>query len=349
MTDRLHTPLTRIRLTNFTAFRELDFQPSSGINVLIGANGTGKTHLMKVAYAACHITKTENNFADKLVRVFLPSGRQIGRLARRQPGHAQCKVLINRGSTKIGVSFTGRTRVTRSAKVSGQKAWTDNPVDTIYIPVKEMLANAPGFRSLYAQREVHFEEIYADIVDRAYLPVHLGRPSTDRQPLIRTLREAMEGNVIIKGEEFFLDQNRQLEFTLLAEGIRKLGLLYLLIQNGSLSGGSILFWDEPETNLNPQLFKSVISILLELQRQGVQVFLATHDYVVLKELDLQAQPEDSIAYHSLYYHDREVLHNTTYEYLRITNNRIRDTFDDLYDRELDRALLSQTTVVDVEE
>ena len=91
-----------------------------------------------------------------------------------------------------------------------------------------------------------------------------------------------------------------LEFTLLAEGLRKLGLLWLLIQNGSLLQGSVLFWDEPETNLNPRLFGPVVEILLELQRQGVQIFIATHDYLILKQLDLQTTDKDQVAYHALY-------------------------------------------------
>ena len=338
MTDRPDTAITRIRLSNFTAFRELDFKPSPGINVLIGANGTGKTHLMKTAYAACHVSKTSDSFAEKLVRVFLPSGRRIGRLARRQQGHARCRARIQRGSAEIDISFTGRTRVPKSAKVVGIKAWAQNPVDSIYIPVKEMLANAPGFRSLYTQREIHFEEIYSDIVDRAYLPVQVGRPDAVRRQLIHTLRDAMDGTVVTRGEEFFLKQRGELEFTLLAEGIRKLGLLYLLIQNGSLSQGSVLFWDEPETNLNPRLFRSVVSILLELQRLGVQVFLATHDYVILKEFDLQSREEDDIAYHSMHHDKSEVVHNTAHQYLLINNNAIGETFDDLYRRELERAL-----------
>ena len=56
--------------------------------------------------------------------------------------------------------------------------------------------------------------------------------------------------------------------------IRKLGLLWLLIQNGTLRNGSLLLWDEPETNLNPKLFGILMDVLLELQRSGVQVLLA---------------------------------------------------------------------------
>ena len=84
-----------------------------------------------------------------------------------------------------------------------------------------------------------------------------------------------------------------MEFTLLAEGMRKLGLLWLLIQNGTLQNGSVLFWDEPETNLNPKLLGTLIEVLLQLQRAGVQVFLATHDYVILKEIDLRTRDEDA--------------------------------------------------------
>ena len=60
---------------------------------------------------------------------------------------------------------------------------------------------------------------------------------------------------MLHGEEFFLNgEQGEIEFTLLAEGLRKLGLLWLLIRNGSLRPGAVLFWDEPETNLNPKLY-----------------------------------------------------------------------------------------------
>ena len=50
--------------------------------------------------------------------------------------------------------------------------------------------------------------------------------------------------------------------------------------------GGVLFWDEPEVNLNPKWMDEVIESLVALARQGVQIFLATHSYVILKEIDL---------------------------------------------------------------
>jgi len=158
---------------------------------------------------------------------------------------------------------------------------------------------------------------------------------------LTTLQKAIDGKVTIKEEEFFL-RNKQgnLEFTLLAEGIRKLGLLWLLIQNGTLLSGSILFWDEPETNLNPKLFGVLMDIILDLQRNGVQVFLATHDYVILKELDLRKKKNDKLKFHSLYKDEKsgEIHCDSIDSYLKISPNAIAEAFADLYDREIRRSM-----------
>ena len=61
----------------------------------------------------------------------------------------------------------GGVKLSAGAKASDDFRFT--PSLATYIPSKDMLANAPGFRSLYAAREVHFEETYRDILDRALL------------------------------------------------------------------------------------------------------------------------------------------------------------------------------------
>ena len=151
----------------------------------------------------------------------------------------------------------------------------------------------------------------------------------------------MAGKVTVKDEEFFL-RNKQgnLEFTLLAEGMRKLGLLWLLIQNGTLFRGSVLFWDEPETNLNPKLFGPLVEILMQLQRARTQIFIATHDYALLKELDLRKTKRDKVRFHSLYHEDKhgEVACHAAETYLGIHPNAIAEAFTDLYNREVRRSL-----------
>lgn len=334
--------LSRIELEKFTAFDSLNLALSPGINVMVGPNGTGKTHLMKACYAACDVSrKPDVSFAAKLLNVFLPYRREPGRLARRKKDGSRASVTVWAGNRSISASFSGRTKSAASVDVKGTESWTKNSIESVYIPAKEMLSNAPGFRSLYSTREIHFDEVYADILDRAYLPALRGALDVPRRSIVDTLQGELQGKVVIKNEEFFLQNGRvELEFTLLAEGLRKLALLLVLILNGSLHPGSVLFWDEPETNLNPRLFGTVMNILLELQRNGVQVFLATHDYVILEELDFRKREEDEVAFHSLYRDDEtgEIACNTANNYLGIHPNAIAEAFDDLYDREIERSL-----------
>lgn len=336
--------ITRIQLERFTAFESLDFEPSPGINLLIGANGTGKTHLMKVAYAACDITKSGQRFAEKLLSVFLPKDGALGRLVKRQGKSSMARVRVTRaGGAKLGLTFSNHAKEwqDKTVKKTGHADWSTPPMESVFIPVKEMLANAPGFRSLFARREVYFESIYADIVDRAFLPIIKGVKDEKRKTLLLALNQAMDGKVVAKGEQFFLkNAHGELEFTLLAEGTRKLALLWLLIQNGVLVKGATMFWDEPETNLNPRLFSTVVDILLQLQRMGVQIFVSTHDYAILKEFELAARPEDVIAYHALYRESprAEVIVESANKPFELENSPIAAAMTSLYDREIRRAL-----------
>ncbi len=337
--------LTKIRFESFTAFEKLELDFSKGINIFIGENGTGKTHILKALYSACDITKSKKGFADKINDVFYPANKQIGRLAKRSKtsssGFVEVKRKIDsRQEILLRLSITNHTLTPDRAKVTGAKQWLEYPLESVFIPVKDMMANAPGFRSLYATRNIHFEEVYSDIIDRAFLSTLRGPIEKDRGRLLEILQKSMDGKVISKQDEFFLKNKKgELEFTLLAEGYRKLGLLWLLIQNGTLLSGSALFWDEPETNLNPALMKTVVEILVELQRLDVQIFISTHDYVLLKEFDLAVKDKDHIRYHSLYRDSKdEIINAASDTFQDISPNAIDDTFGSLIDRQVSKDM-----------
>lgn len=263
--------IDRVKLENFTAFARLDQALSPGINVIIGTNGTGKTHLLKVLYAATAITMGEDRekgFARKLLGVFNPYQARMTRLIRRQQGLPAAGITVTRNDgAKLKAVIDNHTADVKDVRVSGEKKWREAAMESAYIPVKEMLAHAPGFLAMAAKREITFEEVYVDIIKRAYLPKLLGPTDAKRKRLLNTLQKAIEGKVIAKGEHFFLKNTQgELEFTLLAEGMRKLALIWLLIQNGTLLSGAVLFWDEPEANLNPSLMGEVVEIILELHR-----------------------------------------------------------------------------------
>ena len=129
-----------------------------------------------------------------------------------------------------------------------------------------------------------------------------------------------------------------------AEGFRKIGMLQRLLTNGTLNPGvsGPLLWDEPESNLNPKLMKLLVEILLELSRNGQQVILATHDYVLLKWIDLLMDKGkgDHVKFHALYRDAEtgEVKVDSMDDYRAITPNAIADTFNDLTKEQVNRKM-----------
>jgi hypothetical protein len=273
--------------------------------------------------------------------VFNPYEGRIGRLARRRNVSTNSKIQIEReGGRKIIAKFSNHTHMADGVSIVGQEAWKREKLDSAYIPVKEMLAHAPGFLATMARRELSFEDVYPDIIKLAYLPVLKGAADKTRRGLLDALQNAIEGRVISKGEHFFLKNSQgDLEFTLLAEGMRKLALVWLLIQNGTLLAGSVLFWDEPEANLNPALMGRLVDVMLELQRLGVQIILTTHNHVLLKQFDLRKKKMDNIEYLTLFRSEAGAVEKrATLKFSEIDPNLIVDTFNELYDREVSRSL-----------
>ena len=200
------TMIEKIKFERFTAFEKLEIEFSPGINIFVGENGTGKTHILKAVYAACDITKSKEGFAEKTNNVFYPSGKQIGRLVKRSPGSSRgsleiVRKLDNGKKIALQLSLSNHTTKPENASISAPKAWMENPMEAAYIPVKDMMANAPGFRSLYDEREIHFEEIMLILSVKPFCPCSKVRRIN--QQLLERLQEAMDGKVVAKNEEFF--------------------------------------------------------------------------------------------------------------------------------------------------
>ncbi len=157
--------------------------------------------------------------------------------------------------------------------------------------------------------------------------------------MLQALQAEMGGKIHSKNEHFYLKTSSgDIEFTLEADGVRKLALLWVLIRNGSLNNGATLYWDEPETNLNPSTIPVVVKTLLALERMGMQMFIATHRYVVLKEFEFQRETH-SMCFHSLYNNEfGAVSMKSAQSYRGLMPNKISDPFSRIYDLEIEKAM-----------
>lgn len=337
-------PLTRIEVKNFTVFENINIPFSKGLNILIGENGLGKTHIMKLAYAACRASKHDVSFPQKATMLFRPDQSSIGRLVNRnRNGNNTACVSVESDTAKIGMSFTTRTRKW-DAEVTTEGKWIRQMSDltSVFIPAKEILSNSWNLDAAVKMGNVEFDDTYLDIIAAAKIDISRGVDSIDKKKYLKILQKISTGKVTIQEDRFYLKPGTQakLEFNLVAEGLRKIVLLWQLIKNGTLEKGTVLFWDEPEANINPKYIPVIAELLLMLESEGVQIFISTHDYFLSKYIEVKRNKNSKVQYISLYKDENEqrVQCEISEEFELLEHNTILDTFRQLYREEIGVAL-----------
>ncbi|WP_332751185.1 AAA family ATPase [Hydrogenophaga sp.] len=373
--------LEKLELKNFAKFAELPIHFSPRINIIIGENGTGKTQLLKAAYAANAALNDELQGADlakRLCRIYRPTNDSLGKLVRHGTPvgeHAEIEARFA-GGQRLQARFTSASKTVALPVVVAQPA-IGAP---LFFPTKEVLSLLRGIKNKDADLktiESIFDSTYLDLCEKLMVKKPIKAEETiESDPRFGAVYEklvnALEGRFSLTDlggsvhmsfdpgqyqvqrdkEQHELNTRMQAKFVankgesvsanMAAEGIRKLGILQLLLQNHQLDPGRMgtLFWDEPETNMNPKLTRLLVEILLELSRNGQQIVLATHDYVLLKWFDLLVKKGlgDHIRFHALSVEDGKITVQSADDYRQLNSNAIANTFNDLYDEEIKRSL-----------
>ena len=213
----------------------------------------------------------------------------LWRLAKRKQGRERCEVRLEMDDSALSCAFGFASQAKSEVQLDKlpAKALEQAPA---YIPTRELVTLCPWFGPLYDNFHLRFEESWRDTVSLLGAPSVKGAREKKAAELLKPLEEAMGGKVVVDSGtgEFYLSMPGEgnMEMPLVAEGLRKLAMLARLISTGALLDKGYLFWDEPETNMNPKLIKVLARSILTLCQQGIQVFIATHSYFLLKELDL---------------------------------------------------------------
>jgi len=295
--------INHLKIKNFTILKQADIKPAAGLNIIIGENGTGKSHILKLIYTVLANsaeqgkkpssnlpTKTllQKGLAEKLVSVFRPES--LGHLtSKKQRQRCEIKTWFANSKLNIDFSFASQSK----SEVIIEKLpdeWIDKA--PVFLPSHELLTIYPKFVSFYESHYLEFEETFRDTC------LLLGRPSLrnmkghDNEKILKPLESAMGGSIgLNKNGRFYLRIPKQgtIEMPLVAEGLRKLAMVSQLIINGSLLKKGYLFWDEPESNLNALLIKLVAQTILDISKNGIQVFIATHNLFLMREIEILLQ------------------------------------------------------------
>lgn len=338
--------LKSVRIENFTVFDKIAIDFCDGINVFIGENATGKTHLLKALYSACRSNRADTDFGQKIVRTMLPDDFRIARLVNRRQGNHSAKIKVcaadgnDKAEVQLGVTFDKKTKK-NIADVTGAEKWEKTFKDnsSIFIPAKEILSHSYKLAAATSVDNVRFDDTYIDIINSAKIDIAMGKNPEARADMLKKIEKMTKGGVIYDAskDEFYLKRgNSKQEFNLVAEGIKKMGLLWQLAKNGTLEKGSVLFWDEPEANINPAYLSTIVELLLELQRNGVQIFLSTHNYFLAKYIEIKRAEEDQVFYYSLFYkNDKDGVYcETSDQFTLLENNPITQTYLQIYRDEI---------------
>ena len=346
-----------VDVSEFAVFDNLSVDLSKNINILIGENSVGKTILLKTLYS---IVKTLDNIhsemnnpmkgkmsmekvkemlSEKLVGVFRPDNGEIGRIVRRQVGRNSSFVTIKiNENDEINFSFSQNMKATRDIKTIAEK------VHAVYIPPKEIISATENFSSLYEQYYIAFEETYHDLSKLLLKPLKRGPNTKEQEKILKIFEKTIEGKVVQKENKFYLKTQGigQIEMGLVAEGHRKLATILQLISNGSLGSDTVLFWDEPESNINPKVIPCVVEAIVELAKMGVQVFIATHSYFIQKEFSLYSEYDSKkdkmdIRFLSLYKEDDLIKVETASNINDLEHNVVMEEFENLYNKGVEKA------------
>ena len=275
-----------------------------GVNIIVGGNDSGKSHLMKLCYALTkwdcdgnrrelpEVWAEEKRLRRDLLRVF--GTHHLTSLTARNRGNGEAHVhasleghKVPLGSAELDFRFTAeQEEAGLHIKTLPQRFLAENAV---FISPREVLSIYPCYMQAGKR--------YPELLDSASWELCRAleeEPGNTPVPeglryVIRQIEKLLSGTLQRINGRFFLKRAGQepLELNLVAEGFKRIGTLGLLIGNGTVRAGTSLFWDEPEMNINTTHLPVLVSIILGLCRAGVQVMLTTHSLFLLRELVIQ--------------------------------------------------------------
>lgn len=291
----------------YSQFKAADFAP---VNVFIGKNDTGKTGILKLLYTTCKVIDVYSRriknedvalkklLAEKLLDTFQPGKKGLGELVNKG---GEGKLQVDLKFRHDALDYTDRMVFgfgdsTTNTIVDGQESIKEISENfrCLFIPAKEVLTSLKAIRA--TRDNLHmpgFDDTYLDLIRAMVIPTKQGNISGEFRVVNKKLEDLFEGQIVQASEDDFIFQKGHAQYSmqLTAEGVKKIGILTTLIRNRQLNANSVLFLDEPETTLHPEATRELAEMLMLMAKAGVQVFIATHNYFVLKQMHLVAKKE----------------------------------------------------------
>ena len=285
-----------ISIKSFGPIADVKCEDLGSINLLIGHNGSGKTFFLKGVYAALKTIeqyqrgKEPRSFkeilSDSLYWTFQVNS--LGSLVRKNEQSLEFSMSSDSGEEFCYTFGIATTKLVQNVT----DTFASTEVNNVFIPAKEIVSIQDVIlRSFDVDKSFGFDKSYVDL-SRALNRTMMGRNYKDFSDARECLDDAIGGRIEYDDDKkawIFKDKDRRIfEINITSEGIKWLAILDLLLGNHYLTRKSIVIIDEAEANLHPEMIRRFMEILVLLAKAGLQIFISTHSYFVIKNLYILA-------------------------------------------------------------
>lgn len=292
--------LTEIELVNFGPLESLKWPSLGPINLVIGGNGTGKTFLLKALYSAMRTLEDYQRGDDQRTAAEILAENLYWTFQPDKIGD-----LVTKGAEKplrCSMTFNSRSFIYNFGKdTTKQISSLENHVpprdsNSIFLPAKEVLSiHHIILKSREQDKAFGFDNTYLDLARALRNSTTKGNNYREFSKSRQDLESMLGGKIEFDDSSnkwTFKKGNQKFPIGVTAEGIKKIAILDTLLGNRYLDTSSVIFIDEPESALHPKAISQLLDIIALLSERGIQFFMASHSYFVIKKLFLIAQEKN---------------------------------------------------------
>ena len=307
--------LKELRLKNFTVFSDTAFSFVSGLNIITGPGGSGKSHLLKAVYALVRASSSCHKNQIERFNLILRYRCKNGLLECLRAHSLDSLVRIphqRRSRCSVAVKFDDERQDFDFSFCSVSEAFTFKkyPLELIrhspfFIPNREVLSIVPVVVTADVRDpQDGILRNYFDFTCISLCRAFLNPAGADASlnadfiKLAGLIHEAIGGRLVFDEARvpFFktaekrrakgLDNSKLIEISMVGDGIKKMALLAYLLLNRYIEEQGFLIIDEPEASLEPELMCVLAKVLVELSlHHKIQIFLATDSIFFISELN----------------------------------------------------------------
>jgi AAA15 family ATPase/GTPase len=297
--------IKKIEIGNFMQLKDQTIEFGC-INIIAGVNDTGKTSLLKLLYASIKSREEAKNkkidnfiehFSSKLLNVF--DIDKLGDLVTKTEDNLKVDLFFEDNSS---LDFSFSSKATKNIKYCSKLLNDTFEYKATFLPPKEVLTIRKLIRTTVEMYDFKgYDDTYYDLVKALDIPIAKGMLAKGFKEADKEFEKSLKGRIIQNSDEFVFQKGKQkFSISLTAEGVKKIGIFNQLLKNKTIDKNTVLIIDEPEVALHPTIIQKVVKILFELSQVGVQVFIATHSYFIIKAFHLLAlEHEDDISFFNM--------------------------------------------------